>query len=189
MDKKLLKRQYRKEVRERLRSLSEEYRDEVNRKIFEFLCSMETFRKAETIFCFVSTPEETDTRSIIKYAWKCGKRVAVPRCLEKGCMEACVITKEEDLESGKFGILEPKAGCQVLTPEEIQLIILPCLSCDRNGNRLGYGGGYYDRYLEKCSGTRVLICREKLMMAEIPVEPFDQKVHILVTENGVFSIK
>lgn len=104
-------------------------------------------------------------------------------------MEAYIITKEEDLEVGKFGIMEPKAGCEVLMPEQIDLIILPCLSCDRKGNRLGYGGGYYDRYLERCNGVRVVICREKLMLDEIPSETFDQKGDFLVTEKGIFPIK
>lgn len=107
----------------------------------------------------------------------------------KGQMEACVITKEEDLEEGKFGIMEPKAGCKVLMPEQIDLIVLPCLSCDKKGNRLGYGGGYYDRYLEKCTGVRVVICREKLMLDEIPAESFDQKGDFLITEKGICPIK
>lgn len=188
MDQKMQKKQYRKEIKEKLSLLSEAYRKEASEKIFEFLCGMEPFQDAKTIFCFVSTPEEIDTRPIIQYAWEQGKRVAVPRCLEKGQMQACIISKETDLEEGKFGILEPKSGCEVLAPEQIDLIILPCLSCDRKGNRLGYGGGYYDRYLEHYDGVRVLICREKLMLDRVPKEPFDQKPHFLITEKGLFPI-
>lgn len=189
MDKKLRKKQCREEVRKRLESLPKEYHEEASQKITEFLCGMEVFQKAGSIFCFVSTPIEINTRSIIQYAWSGGKQVAVPRCLEKGQMEACVINKEEDLEEGKFGIMEPKAGCKVLMPEQIDLIVLPCLSCDKKGNRLGYGGGYYDRYLEKCTGVRVVICREKLMLDEIPAESFDQKSDFLITEKGICPIK
>lgn len=189
MDKKMEKKKCRKEIQEKIAILSKEYNQEASQKIAEFLCGMEAFQKAKTIFCFVSTPSEINTHSIIQYAWNSGKQVAVPRCLEKGQMEACVITNEEDLEEGKFGIMEPKAECKVLMPRQIDLIIMPCLSCDRNGNRLGYGGGYYDRYLEKCTGVRVVICREKLMLAEIPSEPFDQKGDFLITEKGIFPIK
>lgn len=188
MNKKMEKKQCRKKVREKMAALSKEYNEGVSKKIFEFLSKTEIFHEAETIFCFVSTPEEIDTRPIIEYAWDCGKRVAVPRCLEKGNMEVCIISEEADLETGKFGILEPKKGCQVLEPKEIDLIILPCLSCDRNGNRLGYGGGYYDRYLTRCDAVSVVICREELMLDEIPAEPFDQRPHFLITEKGIISI-
>ena len=176
MDKKMEKKQCRKEIQEKIAVLTKEYNKEASQKIFAFLCEMEAFQKAKTIFCFVGTSSEIDTRAIIQYAWENHKEVAVPKCLEKGHMEAYIITKEEDLEVGKFGIMEPKEGCKVLTPEQIDLIILPCLSCDRKGNRLGYGGGYYDRYLERCNSVRVVICREKLMLDEIPSETFDQKV-------------
>lgn len=189
MDKKMQKKQYRQEIRKQLAGLSKEYSEEASLRIFSFLREMEVFQKAKTIFCFVSTPEEINTHLIIAYAWNCGKRVAVPKCMEKGHMEAYVIQSEEDLEEGKFGILEPKGGCEMLEPSQIDLIILPCLSCDREGNRLGYGGGYYDRYLERCNGVRVVICREKLMLDEIPSETFDQKGDFLVTEKGIFPIK
>ena len=188
MDKKMQKKQYRQEIRKKLAGLSKEYSEEASLRIFSFLREMEVFQRAKTIFCFVSTPEEINTHPIIAYAWNCGKRVAVPKCMEKGHMEAYVIQSEGDLEEGKFGILEPKDGCEMLEPSQINLIILPCLSCDREGNRLGYGGGYYDRYLEKCGAVRVVICREKLMMEEIPSEPFDQKPHYLITEKGVYSV-
>lgn len=189
MDKKMEKKQCRKKIQKKIAVLTKEYNEEASQKIFAFLCEMEVFQKAKSIFCFVGTPSEIDTHSIIQYAWKHHKKVAVPKCLEKGHMEAYIITKEEDLEVGKFGIMEPKEECKVLMPEQIDLIILPCLSCDRKGNRLGYGGGYYDRYLERCIGVRVVICREKLMLDEIPSETFDQKGDFLVTEKGIFPIK
>lgn len=189
MDKKMQKKQCRQEIRKKMAGLSKEYSEEASLRIFSFLREMEVFQTAKTIFCFVSTPEEINTHPIIRYVWDCNKRVAVPKCLEKGYMEAYVIQEEADLEEGKFGILEPKEGCQLLEPQEIDLIILPCLSCDRNGNRLGYGGGYYDRYLEKCDAVSVVICREKLMLDEIPAESFDQRPQFLVTEKGVISVE
>lgn len=188
MDKKMQKKQCRSEINKKIAALSAEYNQQASRRIGEWLCGMEAFRKAETIFCFVGTPKEIDTSAIIRKAWKCGKSVVVPRCLEKGQMEACIIKKEDDLTEGKFGIREPKVDCPVLKPAQIDLIVVPCLSCDKKGNRLGHGGGYYDRYLEKCDAVRVVVCREKLMLEEIPTEPFDQKSHYLVTEKGILPI-
>ena len=111
MDKKLRKKQCREEVRKRLESLPKEYHEKASQKISEFLCGMEVFQKAGSIFCFVSTPTEVNTRSIIQHAWSGGKQVAVPRCLEKGQMEACVITKEEDLENSVLWNRKQAAKC------------------------------------------------------------------------------
>lgn len=188
MDKKMRKKQYRDEIQKKIEGLSAKYNQHASQKISEWVCGMDVFEKAETIFCFVGTTREIDTGGIIRKAWECGKNVAVPRCLEKGQMEARIITEEADLTEGKFGILEPKTYCPILEPDRIDLVILPCLSCDKRGNRLGYGGGYYDRYLETCDAVRVVICREKLMLEDIPAESFDQKCHYLVTENGILPI-
>lgn len=113
MDKKMEKKQCRKKIQKKIAVLTKEYNEEASQKIFAFLCEMEVFQKAKSIFCFVGTPSEIDTHSIIQYAWKHHKKVAVPKCLEKGHMEAYIITKEEDLEVGKFGIMEPKEECKV----------------------------------------------------------------------------
>lgn len=107
MDKKMEKKQCRKKIQKKIAVLTKEYNEEASQKIFAFLCEMEVFQKAKSIFCFVGTPSEIDTHSIIQYAWKHHKKVAVPKCLEKGHMEAYIITKEGDLEVGKFGIMEP----------------------------------------------------------------------------------
>ena len=117
MDKKMEKKQCRKKIQKKIAVLTKEYNEEASQKIFAFLCEMEVFQKAKSIFCFVGTPSEIDTHSIIQYAWKHHKKVAVPKCLEKGHMEAYIITKEEDLEVGKFGIMEPKEECKVLMPD------------------------------------------------------------------------
>lgn len=89
------------------------------------------------------------------------------------------------MEAGKYGILEPGAHASVIQPEEINLAIVPCMSCSHDGRRLGYGGGYYDRYLGRTQAVKAVICRERIMRADIPVEPHDQMMDMVISEKGV----
>ena len=89
------------------------------------------------------------------------------------------------MEAGKYGILEPGAETPVIQPEEINLAIVPCMSCSHDGRRLGYGGGYYDRYLVRTRAVKAVICRERIMRADIPVEPHDQLMDMVISEHGV----
>jgi 5-formyltetrahydrofolate cyclo-ligase len=104
-------------------------------------------------------------------------------------MEARLITSARDIDSGEraFGLREPKQSCPLAMPEEIDLVIVPCLSADPYGNRLGYGGGYYDRYLKQIRGEAVTIavCREELLAMTLPSGPNDVKAKYYATESGI----
>ena len=93
--------------------------------------------------------------------------MGVPKCISKGIMEVYKIRSFDDLEPGKYGILEPKEGCEKISPKAIHLALIPCLSCSMKGERLGYGGGYYDRYLQQITGTQAVLCRTALMCDEL----------------------
>lgn len=141
------------------------------------------YQRAEVFFCFIGTDEEIDTRMLLEQAWKDGKRVTVPKCMEKGCMEAYEIRSFSELSVGKFGILEPEEGCPLVRPGEIDFAVIPCVSCDREGRRLGRGGGYYDRYLEKTDFVTAVLCREKLLLEKVPAEGFDSCADWVITED------
>lgn len=180
-------REEKKELRRRIKQLamelSPEYCRLADREIVKQVTASEAFQRANTVFCFVGTAHEIDTWPIIEAAWQQGKRVGVPKCLSMGHMEVYRIERRADLELGFYGISEPKAGLPLLEPQEIEFAILPCLSCNREGYRLGYGGGFYDRYLERMACPNAVICRSKLMSEEIPVETFDKKADAVITEN------
>ena len=89
------------------------------------------------------------------------------------------------MEAGKYGIMEPGAHAPVIQAEKIKLAIVPCMSCSHDGRRLGYGGGYYDRYLGRTRAVKAVICRERIMRADIPVEPHDQMMDMVISEKGV----
>ena len=103
-------------------------------------------------------------------------------------MEIRCITDLHDLKPGAFGILEPNEGCRMIGPEDIDLAITPCLSCDRSCNRLGKGGGYYDRLLDANPHRfpAVSLCREELLLDEVPVEAWDYQVDAVVTEENIY---
>jgi len=92
---------------------------------------------------------------------------------------------DADLVPGAFGILEPKPSCPLREPEAVDLAVVPCTAFDRAGNRLGQGGGYYDRLLPRLTCPTVCICREKLVAGRVPAEPHDLKCSLYLTENGI----
>ncbi len=156
--------------------------------IFEAIRSWDVYQKAKVIFCFVGTKGEINTKPILEDILKRGKRVGVPKCIAKGIMEVYEIHSLDDLVPGKYDILEPVDTCEKIAPEEIDLALIPCLSCSRDGCRLGYGGGYYDRYLNQVSGTQAVLCRRALMCDEIPMEEHDRVMDFVICEEGVLNI-
>ncbi|WP_085832057.1 5-formyltetrahydrofolate cyclo-ligase [Clostridium merdae] len=181
------KKKLRNELKERIAALPLEYIQESDQGIVTNILAHPCYQKANTIFCFVGTPSEINTSLVIEQAFADGKRVAIPLCLGKGIMEAREIHSLSELHSGMMGILEPAAESKLVYPDEIDFAILPCVSCDRKGNRLGYGGGYYDRFLEQATFCSILICRERLLCEKIPTEPHDIAVRTVITEAGCFN--
>ena len=103
-------------------------------------------------------------------------------------MKVYAITSLDDLEEGAYGIMEPKDYCEEIPPQNIDLAFVPCVTCNKKGDRLGYGGGFYDRYLSRTDVRRVILCREKIMVSEIPVEEHDLRMEVVVSEEGMIFI-
>ncbi|WP_287227991.1 5-formyltetrahydrofolate cyclo-ligase [Oscillibacter sp.] len=117
------------------------------------------YRSAGAVFCFVSAGREIDTRPILEQTLADGKMLCVPLCVADGIMELRAIRNLEELFPGAYGILEPPADSPALSPDQIDLAVIPCVTCSREGRRLGRGGGYYDRFLAHYRGAAVLLCR------------------------------
>lgn len=178
------KRQQVKEIQERLHKMSMEQTDHA---ICSNICTLAAYQSADTVFCFVGTALEINTVPLLERVLQDHKRLVVPKCVEKGVMYGYEIRSFQDLEAGSYGIQEPKAHCKQVPKEEIDFAVVPCLACDREGNRLGHGGGYYDRYLENTSMETAVICREALLMSFIPKEAHDRKMDWVVTEHEVIK--
>lgn len=182
------KRELRKEIRKKRMQLPTQYCTEADAKIFRHAVSLSEYEKAKTVFCYVGTREEIDTLPLLKDILKRGKRLGVPKCISKGIMKVYEIRNLESLEKGAYGILEPAAGCILIEPEEIDLAFIPCLSCSIDGRRLGFGGGYYDRYLQHARFPGAVLCRSRLMWEEIPMDTYDRRMDIVISEEKIVRV-
>ncbi|MBP0963302.1 MAG: 5-formyltetrahydrofolate cyclo-ligase, partial [Oscillospiraceae bacterium] len=115
-------------------------------------------------------------------------RVALPRCGKRGEMTFYLVKGKQDLTAGKYGIPEPAAHCAAAAATECSLCIVPGLAFDLCGYRIGYGGGYYDRFLQSFPGQSVGLVRQSFLCKTLPKEPFDQAVDAVVTQNGWLEI-
>lgn len=183
------KKQLRHKVLSRAAKLEADYKKKSSRAITERLLTMEGFQKAKTVFCFVGRRNEVDTRDIIEFCIAQGKTVAVPLVISKGIMEAKEIQSLDSLEIGINNILEPSASARTVDKSEIDFGIIPCVSCSHSGDRLGFGGGFYDRYMRGTHFTRACVCYEKLTEEDIPMSRYDLKMDYLITETGIISFK
>lgn len=181
----MTKQELRAKVAQAVKALTEDYCRTADAAICAHITASPLYQEAKTIFCYVGNAREIDTAPLLRAALADGKVVATPLCTGKGIMEARQIRSMDDLEAGKFDILAPKLTCPVVEPERFDLAIVPCSSGNQKGQRLGYGGGFYDRYLPKTHCPKVLLCREKLVEPDIPVEEHDLLMDYLATEQGV----
>ena len=181
------KQRLRRVMREKEAALSEKYKAASSAAITAHLLGMPEYQAADTVFCFVGTASEIDTRGILAAALADGKTLCVPLCVDKGVMELRQITDLAQLQPGSYGILEPSSDAPVIPTDDVDFAILPCTTCSHGGARLGKGGGYYDRFLSHYRGGTVLLCREKLIRDEIPVEPHDYPVPWVLTERGLYE--
>ncbi|MEA3367038.1 MAG: 5-formyltetrahydrofolate cyclo-ligase [Planctomycetota bacterium] len=160
--------------------------------------------QAATIMAFLSLPTEIDTWSTIRWAWDRGKRVAIPR-IEPGLdgadtpaheramlpvlLEAAdvpSVAAHPDVRPGAFGILTAP-DAHTVPPAEIDVVLVPCQAVDRNGNRLGKGGGCYDRFLARpeVQATRIALVFQEQVLDAVPVAEGDQPLDMIVTEGEV----
>lgn len=181
------KQQLRRTMRTLETQLSEKYKTAADRAIAAHLLAMPEYLAAETVFCFVGTAKEIDTRRILEESLAAGKRLCVPLCISKGVMELRQITSLDQLSAGAYGIAEPPADAPIVPIDDVDFSVLPCTTCNHAGQRLGKGGGYYDRFLSHYRGGSVLLCREKLIREEIPVEPHDYPVPWVLTERCLYE--
>lgn len=165
--------------------LTPEDKARLDEAITKQVCRLWQYRHSETLLTYVSTPIEVDTHGLIRRALQEGKRVAVPRCVPNTReMEFFCIHGEEDLRPGTFGVLEPDPQrCQKLTDHTAGLCIVPAFSYDWQGFRLGYGKGYYDRFLSGFGGHRIGICYSACVQQALPHGRYDRPVELLVTEK------
>ncbi len=149
------------------------------------LQSLKEYQGCRTLLTFVSSPIEVDTRILIEDALRDGKRVAVPYCIEgTRQMAFYYIRSMRDLAPRTFGVLEPiPERCEKMEEAAESICIVPGLGFDWHGFRLGYGKGYYDRFLSGYTGSTIGACYEGCMRQRLPHGYYDMPVDLLVTEK------
>ncbi len=157
---------------------------ERSESIAERVIALDEYKRCDTLMCFVSTPIEVDTKRLFEAAFSDGKMVAAPRCENtSGLMDFFYIDSLDDLEAGHFGILEPKLSCERVVSTVRALCIVPGLAFDRLGFRLGFGRGFYDRYLSRFSGVSCGVIFDDNIRDDIPKDQFDRAVMAVVSES------
>lgn len=178
-EKKLLRKQM-KAMRDGIGDAERKaYSEAIARKVL----ALAEERAVKTVFVYLSFGSEVQTHALVQALLERGIRVAVPVCDTKThTMQAVCIDGFGDLKEDAYGILIPKCGA-VLLPRETDLVLVPALAFDREGYRLGYGGGYYDRYLKEYEGFSAGLAFSACCMESLPRDRYDLPVGCVLTEE------
>ena len=182
----VIKAKLRTTLRAEIAALPGEYISESDRGLFLQVASLKEFNNARNIMIYHSVEREPDTVAIIKAALSAGKTVALPYCLRGGVMQARVIRGLAELKPAMLGIPAPAPLAPLIAPDRLDMVIVPALTYDRDGYRLGYGGGYYDRFLAAVTAYTVGLARVRLIKDKLPREPHDVAVKNVITESGIY---
>ena len=209
------KNEIREEVSAKKKALSMEQVEEYSAALLERFCALSEYQEAECIYAYMSFNEEVLTMPIIARAWADGKRVAVPKTYASGkkknakgkvvpdFMEFIYIHSEADCTKGYMGIPEPADRiCGIdeegntdlskadIAQEEKVLLLMPGLAFDRSMNRIGYGGGFYDKYLhhhKEVQFRKVALCFSFQLYEHIPTKGHDEKMDLILTPEEVLK--
>ncbi len=188
------KKRQRTEAYSRRRSLTEEERAAKSAAICHFLQEIPALRQAETVFSYAASAVEANLDEINQVLAEQGKRVCFPLCYSDGIMQAVLpaLNDPQAWSRGAFGIREPiLERSSVVDPEEIDVVLVPCVVFDERGGRCGHGKGYYDRFLEGISPNtpKILIAFDAQKTDEVAMEETDVRMDLVVTEKGITAIR
>ncbi len=172
-------------------SMTAEHKSLCDAQILSRLKELWQVKSADLLLTYVSTAIEVDTLALIEWAFATGKRVAVPYCIDNS-RDMCfyLIRSLDDLHRRTFGVLEPIVErCEKLTCTENSVCIIPGLAFDKQGFRLGYGKGYYDRFLSRYSGPIIGVCYRSCVLHRLHRGRFDVPCSMLVTEQETINCR
>lgn len=179
------KKDIRAEVKKYRREASSEQILKNSEKICQTFLELPEYQTADVVFAYVDCKNEVQTKRVIEQCWADGKKVAVPKVLGK-IMKYYQISSYDDLEEGYFGIKEPKYESLEEMVCEDGLMILPGVAFDLQRHRVGYGGGFYDRYLEEHPNMKkIAFAFEFQVYDKVPFETFDRQPEKIITEKRI----
>lgn len=160
--------------------LSDDFMTIASRQIRRNLKKIEAYRMAESIACYYSIGSEVKTGSIIQDILTDGKTLSLPK-IDGGEMTFCNVTSFDDLEKSELGIMEPKKTCPQI--RKFDVILVPAIAMTKDGRRLGYGMGFYDKFLSNTDATTIALAYSKLVVRNIPTSDGDVSIQWVVTED------
>lgn len=165
-------------------SIDKDYRIICDKEISKNIINSPYFEKCTQVLLFSALGDEFDTRYIANECKARGKSVYYPKCTDRnGHMDFLRVCDDSDLEQGLFGIFEPKPECEKYAPCPYDIAVIPALAVDGDFNRIGYGKGYYDRFLQKFNGVSICPCYKELTVSKLPTNKYDVKVDVVATQN------
>jgi 5-formyltetrahydrofolate cyclo-ligase len=180
------KKDLREHIYTKRHELDSDIKSEWDSKIIEKLLKSELYRKSEVIFTYISFEGEVDTIKFIERAISDHKTICVPKVIsKKEGMEVYKISSLNEVEKGFHGILEPKSRSQLILPIDIDLLIIPGVAFDKTNGRIGYGGGFYDRYLKriKAQANKIALAYAFQIFDSVPMDELDEKVDFIITNE------
>lgn len=188
---KLFKMKLRSKFRAYRENLNKDEKQIMDEKILRNISILNIYKFSRVVLTYVSKDIEVDTYKLMKKCWKDGKKVAVPKCRpETKKMDFYIINSFEDLEKSTFGLLEPiTEKCEKVTDFSKGMCVVPGFCFDQQGFRLGYGYGYYDRFLQHFEGSVLGICYSESITYRLPHGKFDKPVDILLTDKYIKEIR
>lgn len=182
------KKALRAQLRQAMTALTPQERRKSDQALFDRFLSLPQVQAADTLFLFWGIPgREPETEYLVRELTRQGKRVGLPRMLPGHRMEVRQFDPSTPMCKVSFGIWEPPEEAVLLTREEIDLALIPAVCYDGRGYRLGFGGGYYDRWLAGFAGRTAGLCRDALLQRQIPVEAHDARVELVLTETRLIQ--
>lgn len=173
--------------------MTQKEREERDDAISRLAVGLISFRYAEYVLLYAATDEEINVSQIAEAAWKAGKKVAFPKCnKEDHTMKYHFVSSLDELSVDAYGLLEPSENAPVYDPSETSgssVCFVPGLLYDKAGYRLGYGKGFYDRYLTGFNGCSIGVVYSDYIVPAVPKGRFDVTVDVLLTEKGVKTVK
>ena len=172
----------RKQLLDARDGLSLEFMKITSKEIQENLREIDLYRNAKTIGAYYSIGSEVRTQDILQEILNAGKELALPKVV-KDDLVFKKISNFSELEPGNFSVMEPKDKCEVV--KNLDVILVPAIALSKDGFRLGYGFGYYDKYLHGKKSTAIALSYAKQVIRSFPVDDHDVKMNFIVTEDKV----
>lgn len=181
----------RKQMIEILKQITKPFYEDYSYKIANKLFEDEDWKNTNVVGITVSKFPEVDTYQIIRKAWEQGKKVVVPKCYPTNKeMVFYLLSEFSQLESVFFGLLEPREDCsEAVDASQIDLMIVPGLAYTKEGYRIGFGGGYYDRYLKNYTGRSLTLAFDVQIIPQFVVEKYDMPISKIITNTEIIKVK